>query len=146
MFTGSIIKHIFQKKMCFEYIHTYKSIKKMCLPSMKCMLYHGNYASAPYFLFLLFVHLSNYRKVIESVHLSSHSTIHPSKYKKNPPNYPFIWLFPLSSLWPVTMLCLCCASTFPAASIRILSVVYLSWTSFMCLIDPQSSETIDFYL
>lgn len=54
-------------------------------------------------------------------------------------------LIPLSSLRPVTTLRLCCTSLFPPAGrMRILSVVYLSWTSFMCLIDPQSRETIDF--
>lgn len=89
------------------------------------------------FSLTLSIHL---RDLIKShhVHPSIHAAILPSESKKQQPEDPSIYLMnpSRSCLPPVKKLHLRCTSAFSGGTIRILTVVYPSWTSFTCLIDP----------
>lgn len=88
--------------------------------------------------------LSNSSNHPFNIHLSKRKK--KKQHKQNPSDKQFIRLIPISSLRPVKKLRPCCTSTCRAGRIGILSAVYLSWTSFMCHMYPQSSGTIDFSL
>lgn len=89
------------------------------------------------FSLTLSIHLRNLIKS-HHVHPSICAAVLPSGSKKQQPEDPSIYSMnpSRSCLPPVKKPHLRCTSACSGGRIRILTVVYLSWTSFACLIDP----------